>query len=324
LSPDARAQSIADIFRGKTLKVLVPSVPGGDRALYPLTLAPFLSRHIPGNPGVQPVFNPGAGGSAAVNYAYSVSAPDGLTLVTPLVAVVTAQAVGDESVKYDVTRFQWIGRITDATRVLMVASRTGVRTLDDLHDREVVLGAVTRASETYLIPAFMNKVFGTRFRIVNGYQSGGKLSLAAEAREIDAMVTTWNDVRNYHSDWLQTDRMRLLVQVALEKQPELATTPLMLDFAANTADRELITFMSASSQMGQAYAAPPGTPAPIIEALRRAFDETMKDPAFIEKLQSTRMDYNPVDGAAMTRIVLGTIATPKSVIDRYKAAVLGE
>ena len=97
----------------------MPAVPGGDRALYPLTLSPYLAKHIPGNPTVLPVFLPGAGGSAAVNNAYSLAAPDGLTLVTLLVAVITAQALGDESVKYDVAKLNWIGRIADATRVLL-------------------------------------------------------------------------------------------------------------------------------------------------------------------------------------------------------------
>src|SRR4051794_19429015 len=87
------AQSMADHFRGKTVKILVPSAPGGDRALYPVVFAPFLSKNLPGNPTVQPVFMPGAGGSTAVNNTYGVAAPDGLTITTPLVAVVTAQAV---------------------------------------------------------------------------------------------------------------------------------------------------------------------------------------------------------------------------------------
>ena len=118
---------MADHFRGKTIRILVPSTPGGDRALYPLVFAPFFSKHIPGNPTIQVVFMPGAGGSTAVNNAYSVAAPDGLTLVTPLVAVATAQAVGEESVKYDVTKFNWIGRISDATRMLLMSPRSPPR-----------------------------------------------------------------------------------------------------------------------------------------------------------------------------------------------------
>src|SRR5215510_837654 len=154
------AQSIADHFRGKTLKILVPSAPGGDRALYPVVFAPFYSKHIPGNPAVQPVFMPGAGGSTAVNNIYSIAAPDGLTLVTPLVAVATAQAIGEESVKYDAAKLNWIGRISDATRVLLMSSKVPAKTLTELRGREVIIGASSRTSESYLMPAFMNKMFG--------------------------------------------------------------------------------------------------------------------------------------------------------------------
>ena len=318
----ASAQSMADTFRGKTFRILVPSAPGGDRALYPTILAGFLGKHIPGNPAVLPVFMPGAGGSVALNNAYTVAAPDGLTIVTPLVAVITAQAVGDELVKYDVSKFNWIGRIADATRVLLMSSKVGAKTIPDLRGREVVIGAVARASETYLMPAFMNKIFGTRFKIVTGYQAAGKMNLAIESGETEASITTWNDIRNYHLDWVREGGpMRLIVQIALAKHPELPNLPLLLDYAGNQADRDLIAFMSASSQMGQSYAAPPGVPAPIVEALRRGFDDTMKDPLFQERMRSGKMEFNPITGEELTTIVARTIGTPKSVIDRYKAAV---
>src|SRR5262245_7033916 len=321
----ASAQSIADHFRGKTIRILVPSAPGGDRALYPLTFAPFLGKNIPGNPTVQPVFMPGAGGSTAVNNAYSIAAPDGLTLVTPLVAVAAAQAVGEESVKYDVSRFNWIGRISDATRVLLVSAKVDAKTIPDLHGRDVIIGASSRTSESYLMPAFVNKMFGTKFKIVTGYLTAGKRNLALESGETQAAITTWNDVRTYHPDWVREDGiMRLVVQIALQRHPELANVPLLLDYVDNQADRDLIEFMSSSSQMGQSYAAPPGVPAPIVEALRRAFDATMKDPAFIEKMQTAKMEFNPITGEELSWIVARTIGAPRSVIERYKAAIAGD
>ena len=118
--------------------------------------------------------------------------------------------------------------------------------------------------------------------------------------------------------------MRLVVQIALQKHPELPNLPLLLDYAENQADRDLLTFMSASSQMGQSYAAPPGVPAHIVEALRLGFDATMKDPAFIEKMKTAKMEFNPATGEEMTKIVMDTIRAPKSVIERYKAAVAGD
>jgi tripartite-type tricarboxylate transporter receptor subunit TctC len=268
---------------------------------------------------------PGAGGSLAVNNAYSIATPDGLTLVTPLVAVVTAQAIGDESVRYDVSKLNWIGRIADATRVLLLSTKVGASTIPELRNREVIIGATGRVSETYLMPMFMNKVLGTKFKIVLGYQAAGKMNLAIEAGETEASITTWNDIRNYHPDWVREGGiMRMIVQIAPQRHPELPNLPLLLDYAGNDADRGLIAFMSASSQMGQSYAAPPGVPAPIVETLRRAFDATMQDPAFIAKMRAAKMEFNPITGEELSGIVRETIAAPKSVIERYKAAVMGD
>jgi tripartite-type tricarboxylate transporter receptor subunit TctC len=312
-SSPVAAQPIADHFRGKTIRIVVPSAPGGDRALYPLTFAPFFSKHVPGNPNVQVVFMPGAGGSTAVNNAYGMAVPDGLTLVTPLVAVAT------------VTKFNWIGRISDATRALLVSSKLNMKTVPELRAREVIAGASGRTSESYLMPAFMNKMFGTKFKIVLGYQSAGKRNLALETGELEAAITTWNDIRTYHPEWVREGGiMRLVVQIALTRHPELAAVPLLLDYAENDADRALLEFMSSSSQMGQPYATSPGVPAPIVEALRRAFDATMKDPAFVEKMQTARIEFNPITGEELTRIVARTMQAPKSVIERYKAAIAGD
>ena len=153
----------------------------------------------------------------------------------------------------------------------------------------MIIGASSRTSESYLMPAFMNKMFGTKFKIVTGYQSAGKRNLALETGETQAAITTWNDIRTYHLDWVREGGiMRLVVQIALQKHPELPNVPLLLDYAENQADRDLLEFMSSSSQMGQPYAAPPGVPAPIVETLRRAFDATMKDPAFSRRCRPPR------------------------------------
>jgi tripartite-type tricarboxylate transporter receptor subunit TctC len=206
-----------------------------------------------------------------------------------------------------------------------MSNKVGAKTIEDLRSREVIIGAVARASETYLMPAFMNRILGTRFKIVTGYQAAGKMNLAIESGETQASITTWNDIRNYHLDWIREGGpMRLIVQIALQKHRELPDLPLLRDYATNAADRDLLTFMSSSSQMGQAYAAPPGVPAPTIEALRRAFDATMQDPAFIEKMRTTKVEFSPITGEELTDIVLKTIATPRSVIDRYKAAVAAD
>jgi tripartite-type tricarboxylate transporter receptor subunit TctC len=317
----AAAQPVEDFYRGKTLRIIVPSTPGGDRALYVLAFVPFFGKHIPGNPTITPVFMPGAGGSNAVNYTYNVAAPDGLSIVTPLTGVVMAQATGDESVRYDVSKFHWLGRTSDSTRIFFVSHRTKASTIADFRTQEVIIGAVGRASETYLNPAFMNNVFGTRFKIVLGYQGAGRMNLAVESGETQGAFTTWNNISTQHPDWLRDKKIRLILQIAGKRHPDLQNTPLMSDFAENDSDRALVTFMSSPTLMGQAFAAPPGTPAHLVNALRRAFDATMKDPAFTEKMRAAKMEFNPATGEEMTDIVAQTISAPADVVRRYKAAV---
>ena len=151
-SPTACADPIADHFRGKTIRLIWPGAPGGDRGLYAFPFMKYFGRHVPGNPNVVPTFMPGAGGATGINYTYGVAAPDGLTIATPLAPVVIAQATGSKSVKYDVSKMNWIGRISDATRVLFVTARSGVRNTDDLSKREVVVGSTGRAPRRSSIP----------------------------------------------------------------------------------------------------------------------------------------------------------------------------
>jgi tripartite-type tricarboxylate transporter receptor subunit TctC len=320
----AAAQPVADAFRGKTIRLLLPTLPGGGRSLYSLPFAAHFGKHVPGNPTILPVFMPGAGGATAVNNAYGVAAPDGLTIVSPLASVITAQAVGDESVKYDAAKLAWIGRITDGTRIFFVSSKINARTIADFRRRETVIGATGRASETYMNASFMNKVFGTKFKIVLGYPSAGKMNMSVESGETEGAFTTWNDIVTYHPDWLRDGKIRVVLQIALSKHPDLASVPQLLDLAENEADRDLIAFMSSPTQMGQSYAAPPATPAPIVEALRRAFDATMKDPAYVEKMQAAKIQFNPMTGEELARNVLMTVGAPRSVIERFKAAASGD
>ena len=317
----ATAQSIEEFYRGKTLRIIVPSTPGGDRALYVLAFVPFFGKHIPGNPTVTPVFMPGAGGSNGVNYTYSVAAADGLSIVTPLTGVVMAQAMGEDSVRYDVSKFHWIGRTSDSTRIFFVSSKVKAQTLADFRTQEVVVSSVGRASETYLNPAFMNNVFGTKLKIVLGYQGAGRMNLAVESGETQGAFTTWNNISTQHPEWLSSKKIRLVLQIAGVRHPDLPDVPLMAELAENEADRLLVSFMSSPTQMGQSFAAPPGTPARMVDALRRAFDATMRDPAFIEKMRLARMEFNPATGEQMTEIVARTVSASPDVVRRYKAAV---
>jgi tripartite-type tricarboxylate transporter receptor subunit TctC len=323
-APTASGDAIADHFRGKTIRLMWPGAPGGDRGLYAFPFMKYFSRHVPGNPNVVPAFMPGAGGAIAINYTYSIAAPDGLTIATPLAPVVIAQATGSKSVKYDVAKMNWIGRISDATRVLFVTARSGVRNTADLSNREVIVGSTGRASETFINPAVMNQVLGTKFKIVTGYKAQPEVNLAPQRGETDGAFSTWNNIGNIQAEELKSGTIRIVLQIAPKRHRDLADVPLLIEMAASDEARAVIEFMTSSSQMGQSYVAPPGVPEPILDVLRTAFDATMRDPGFVSELRRGNIELNPIDGRELTEIVRRTMSVPKSAIDRYQAVVAAE
>jgi tripartite-type tricarboxylate transporter receptor subunit TctC len=318
----ARAQgSLEDHFRGKTLSVIIPTTPGGDRMANAAPFIRYFGRHIPGQPNVVPTFMPGAGGAVGMNYLQSVASRDGLTIATPLAPVVIAQVTREKSVKYDVARMNWIGRTADSTQVLYLWHTVNAHTLDDLRRRKVTIGSSGATSASTIIPYVMNHAFGTQMQVVLGYSGSAAFNLAVQRGETDGALTTWGNVSNNHADQIRDKKIRVIFHVALNRNPDLPNVPLALDMATNAEDRALIELMSSSAELGQSFIAPPEVPAPIVATLRRAFDATMQDPDYIKLSQQAGNVLNPMNGVALTALNARTLATPQKVIERYQAAV---
>jgi tripartite-type tricarboxylate transporter receptor subunit TctC len=283
----------------------------------------FFGRHIPGNPNVVPSFMPGAGGAVGVNYLYNVAPRDGLTIATPLAAVVVAQVTGEKTVKYDVSKMNWIGRTADSTQVLYVWHTVPVQTLEDVKHRKVVVGSTGANSASTIIPYLINYTFGTKFQVVLGYSGSAAFNLAVQRGETEAALTTWGNVINNHVDQVRDNKIRVLFQVSFQRNKDLPNVPIAIELATNDDDRTLMEFMSAAAELGQSFIAPPDVPKPIVEALRRAFDATMTDPEYLALSQQVGNVLNPMSGEALTALNAKTLATPQKIIERYQAAVSG-
>jgi tripartite-type tricarboxylate transporter receptor subunit TctC len=264
---------------------------------------------------------PGAGGAVGLNYAYSVAPHDGLTIVTPLAAAVVAQVTGEPTVKYDIGKMSWIGRTADSTQVLYVWHTVGVQTFDELKTRRILISSTGANSASTIIPHLMNHVFGTKMQVILGYSGSAAFNLAVERHETDGTLTTWGNLSNNHGDWVRDKKIRVLFQVALARNPALPNVPLALDLANNDDDRALIEFMSSAAELGQSFLAPPDVPKPVIATLRRAFEATMLDPDYLKLSRQAGNVLNPMSGEALTALNAKTLATPRNVIDRYRAAV---
>src|SRR5262245_28799507 len=180
------AHAVEDFFRGKQIKMVLPTAPGGSTALYGFTLAEFMSRHIPGRPTIVPEYRPGAGGVVAASHVFNVAPKDGTTITMLLSSMVTTQLMQPDTVKFDVRKFTYIGRIADLPRSLIAWHTAGLNTIADARTREVPLGASGQGSSTTIHPALLNALTGTRFKIVTGYRGAGDTYLALERGELAA------------------------------------------------------------------------------------------------------------------------------------------
>jgi tripartite-type tricarboxylate transporter receptor subunit TctC len=315
------AEDPAHFFAGKSIQLIVATGPGGAYAAYGLAFAQYFGKHIPGKPSVIAEFRPGAGGIVAANYLYNVAPKDGTVLGMPLAPIVLAQLT-DTSMQYNAAKFDWIGQMAGLTRLITVWHTSPIKTFDDLKTHESIAGNTGKGSETYMNPALMNSLFGTKIKLVSGYSGSNAVMLALERGEISLVSGTWANFAGNHPDWLRDHKVRFLVQIGLSKLAGYENLPLLADLAKTDEDRQVVEFMSLVTQsVGYSIMAPPGVPADRMAALRTAFDATMKDPDFLARTKKCCVDLAPASYKTVEQAVKKAVASPKSVLDRFIQAI---
>lgn len=315
----AHADPVADFYRGKTMEMVVPTSPGGDYDLRARLVARHIGRFIPGNPSVTVRNMPGGLGVAAANYLARVAPRDGTVLHAIFQNMPVLQAIGTTGVEFDVRKFGWIGNTTNSPNVINAWHTTGIKTIQDVMQRELVVGAPGAASTSYIYPAALNQLAGTKFRIVTGYPGGNDVNLAMEKGEVGGRGSnSWASWKSGHPHWLAEGKVIILVQIGLQRAPDLPNVPLMSELAKNDEDRQVLTFMSADMGISRAFVTTPDVPADRMAALRRAFDQMVKDPEFLAEAGKTKMDISPSSGEEAQKVAESMLNMPPKIIQRAK------
>lgn len=318
--PGVRAETLAEFYKDKTLTLFIGFTAGDGYDVTARLMARHLVEHIPGKPSLLPRNMTGAGGRNVMTHVYNIAPRDGTVIATIEQSLPLQQALG-EKFQFDCTQFAWIGNQIAGTNVLATWHASGVATIEDAKRREVTIGATGSGSSQQ--PKLMNQLIGTKFKIVLGYQGGSQINLAMERGEVDGRTNTLASFKSVNPDWMRDKKINILTQIALTKSPELPDVPLLLDLASNDDDRVLLKLISTSATIGRSIVSTPGVPAERVEALRRAFDATMKDPRFLEEAARAKIDYNPMTGEALERIVADVMATPRPLADRLAELIGG-
>jgi tripartite-type tricarboxylate transporter receptor subunit TctC len=321
----ATADPIADFYRGKSVSMIIATAPGGDYDLRARLIARHIGRHIPGNPTIVPRNMPGGVGLQAMNFMANVAPKDGTTIHAIMQNMSTHQALGGTGVEFDTRKFFWIGNTTDTPNVINSWHTTDIRTIQDVMTRELVVGAPGQATNSVYYPRALNDLVGTKFRIVSGYPGGNDVNLAMERGEVGGRGSnSWASWKATKPDWLRDKKIFMLVQIALKRDPELADIPTMIELAKSDEDRAVMTFLSADVPIARSYVTNPGVPAERVQALRRAFDATMKDPQLLAEAAKLNMDLRPTTGEESQRYSDLIANTPANILVKAKAIIDGK
>jgi tripartite-type tricarboxylate transporter receptor subunit TctC len=317
----AAADPVADFYRGKKIEVVIGYSSGGTYDLYARLVARHIGNHVPGNPTVVARNMPGAGSRTAAVWAANLAPKDGTVLVATEQSLSVAQAMGDKGLTVDMTKFIYIGNPNSENNTTATWHEAGVRTIEDAKKREVTMGA-TGGSTSSQYPRVMNALIGTKFKVILGYPGGNEINIAMERREVDGRGSnSWASWKATRPQWVAEKKIDILVQIGLKKAADLPNVPLLIDLARNEEDRAILRLFSVSGVIGRPLYTTPGVPADRVQALRAAFDATMKDPKFLADAKAGKFDIEPVGGAELQRLVGEVVATPPHIGERARKII---
>ncbi|MFZ3358297.1 MAG: tripartite tricarboxylate transporter substrate-binding protein [Xanthobacteraceae bacterium] len=323
ISP-AAAQSAGDFYRGKSIELDIGYSAGGGYDLYARLLARHLGAHIPGNPTIVPKNMEGAASLRLANYLYSAAPRDGTVIGAISRGAAFDPLLNEKGAQFDASKLSWIGSANNEVSVCVALQSSGITTFDDVLTKPLTIGATGVGDDTYQFPALMNAVLGTKFKIVTGYPGGNDVSLAIERGEVQGRCGwSWSSIVTTRMDWITSKKIVVLVQLSLSKHPDLPDVPLIMDLAKTSEQRQIFKLIFARQVMGRPFAAPPGLPADRLAALRQAFNETMKDKAFLADAAASKFEINPVDGEQIEALVKEIYQTPAEVTKKA-AAIMGQ
>ena len=326
---DLKAQ--APFYQGKTITIVVGTKAGDVYDLYARAIGQYMTKHIPGTPNIIAQNVAGAGSLIAANQVYNLAKPDGLTIGAIFPALYFDQLSSRPEVKFDWTKFNWIGSPVVSNHFMYMRSDTPYKTIEDVRNAKEPpkCGSTGTASTGYYMPKLVEELIGAKFNIITGYQAGGDVDLAVERGEIvcRSFTITAYFAREPFFTWRKKGFVHELFQTGKKRDARLQGVPtvyeLMNRYKTPEAGRRLATVILAAGDVGRPYVTPPGVPADRIKILRDAFTKTMNDPEFKAETEKRQLELDPTSGEELEALAKEVIAQPPEIIERMKK-VLGQ
>jgi tripartite-type tricarboxylate transporter receptor subunit TctC len=315
----AAAQSEQDFFKGKTVNILIGFGPGGANDVWARTIAKHIGNHLPGHPSVVPQNAPGAGGLKLMNTLYNISPKDGTAIGLVNRGIPLEPLLGGTGTQFDPLKMIWIGSPDKDITVCAARKDAQVQTMKDLFNKELVVGATGSGADTAVYPEFLHELLGMKFRTIKGYKGSHDIALAMERNEVQGICLAYDSLQR--QTLAREGKLNILFQAALKPDPRLKRIPVGTDLARSDADRQALQLFFARVALGRPFVAPPGLPSQRVTTLRTAFDETMKDPAFLADAKQQKLSVDAITGQEIAAIIADVYKTPKDVVQRTAEAL---
>ncbi len=311
----AQAATAEDFYKGRTVTMIMSADAGGGYASYANAFSPYLAAHIPGKPRIVLQYMPGAGGLRAMNYLYTNAPKDGSVIALVHSSVPYAPLYGLAAAKFDPRKMNWLGSIDSTSGICVAWGTSKIKTWDDMLKKQYLVGSSGAGSQMETLPMMLNKLFGTKNKVISGYKGGNEVYLAMERGEVDgrcgSLVSSINSTR---PDWFPQKKVTVPVQIALERDPAFPDVPAVVEFAKDAKTKAILQLVLSPMAMDRPILTPPGVPADRVAVLRTAFHAAMLDPQFLADAKKQRIEVKEVSGDKVAQLLANAFAMPPEVV----------
>ena len=306
-------------YKGKTIRLIVGTEPGGGFDTYSRAIARNMSKYIPGAPAIVVENMPGAAHLISANYIYKIAKPDGLTIGNFTGTLLLGQVLGRPGVEFDARKFEYIGAPSRDISTCTLAKRSGINSLQEwIGSKKVIkIGGIGPGDFTYENPKILEFALGLPVQVVAGYKGTAPIRLAVEGGEVDGVCMDWNSIKATWRKGLESGDVKVVVQITPRVHPEMSDVPLAKDFAKTSEGRKLIEVgIHDRGTIFRPYTTSPGVPRERVQQLRAAFVETLKDPEFLADAKKSNLFIDGVSGSEIERITLELFKLEPAMISK--------
>ena len=315
----ATAEPIAEFYKGKTINLIIASGEGGGYDISGRLTVEFLSRYIPGHPTIIARNMPGASGMRAADYIYNVAAQDGTVIAIPQPTLLLNKVV-DPAARYEPQGFNWIGRLGALQTLGVVWNTAPAQSVEDAKRTELAMAAAQGPGTGSNVVMALNRLVGTKFKLVKGYKSGAESSLAMERGEVNGISSTsWEVLEN--KGWISGGNVKVVYVIGMTRHPKVPQARAIPELASNEADRVVLNSVANASDIGRSILAPPNVPPERLAALRKAFQDLVRDPDFIRESERRNVALEPLAGEALQTMVNQSMALTPELVERIRQTI---